>query len=212
MTPMCRRGRREDAGFLAWAMLAASRGHLQRGVWDLIIGADEAGCLDYLSRLAVAEPRSLCHYESFWIAELEGRPAAALCTFDARGWAAIDTAMASVQRDLGWTEADIAASQRRSAPAWAAFLADIGADWYLENVATLPEFRKRGLAGLLVDQALREGRERGCRLAQLSTFIGNEAAQSVYKRSGFRLLDENRSAALEPALGAPGFARMVCEL
>ena len=35
-------------------MLSASRAHLARGLWDLIIGADEAGCLDYLRRLALA--------------------------------------------------------------------------------------------------------------------------------------------------------------
>jgi RimJ/RimL family protein N-acetyltransferase len=39
-------------------------------------------------------------------------------------------------------------------------------------------------------ESLREGRERGCRLAEIITYIGNEAAQSVYQKSGFRFSDE----------------------
>jgi hypothetical protein len=161
-----RRGRRDDAAFLAWAMLSASRAHLSRGVWDLLIGADEAGCLAYLQRLTLAEPRSLCHYESFLIAEVDGEPAAALCGFDIRdgGWAITGEAISSVQHDLGWTDADLAASQNRIAPVWACFLPDVGADWGIENVATLPEFRHRGLATGLLNQVFGEGSERGCKL------------------------------------------------
>jgi len=59
-----RRARANDAHILAWTMLSASRAHLARGIWDLLIGADETGCLDYLRRLAVAEPRSLCHVQN----------------------------------------------------------------------------------------------------------------------------------------------------
>jgi hypothetical protein len=39
-----RRATADDAEFLAWVTLAASRAHLSRGLWDVIIGADEAGC------------------------------------------------------------------------------------------------------------------------------------------------------------------------
>jgi hypothetical protein len=60
-----RRATPDDAEFLAWVTLAASRAHLGRGLWDVIIGADEARCLDYLKRLAIAEPRSLYHWSSY---------------------------------------------------------------------------------------------------------------------------------------------------
>ncbi len=142
----------DDAEFLAWVTFSASRSHLPRGLWDLIIGADEAGCLDYLRRLAVAEPRSLYHYESFLIAEVDGEPAAALCGFETSGWRMGNRgeAMSNVQRDLGWTEADAAASYQRVAPMWAACMPpDIGADFAIESVATRPEYRRRGLIDLL---------------------------------------------------------------
>ena len=80
-----RRGTADDAEFIAWVMFSSSRSHLTRGLWDVMIGADEAGCLDYLRRLALAEPRSLYHYESFLIAEVAGERAAALCGFEITG-------------------------------------------------------------------------------------------------------------------------------
>ncbi len=47
--------------------------------------------------------------------------------------------MANVQRELGWTDADAAASSQRAAPVWACFLPDIGADWGVEHVFTAPD-------------------------------------------------------------------------
>src|SRR5271166_212841 len=100
MSAKIRRGNAQDAVFLARVMMLASRGHLRRGVWDLIAGGAEDNCLDYLRRLALAEPVSLCHYSSFIVAECDGRPAAALCGFDPRygGWETLGQAMRNVQR------------------------------------------------------------------------------------------------------------------
>jgi translation initiation factor 4G len=213
-----RRANSNDVKFLAGVMLSASRSHVARGMWDLIIGADQAGCLDYLARLAVAEPRSLYHYESFLIAEVEGAPAAALCGFEigaksGDGWALVGEAMANVQRDLGWTEADAAASRQRVAPIWTACMPpDIGADFIIENVATLPEYRRRGLIGALMDEVLEVARGRGCRLAQITTYIGNDAARSAYEKSGFRILDEKRCSEVQEILGVPGFVRLTRNL
>ena len=149
---------------LAWVMFSASRSHLTRGLWDLIIGADEAGCLEYLRRLALAQPRSLYHYESFLVAEVAGERAAALCGFETGSkstdaWEIVGEAMSNVQRDLGWTAAETAASFERVAPMWTACMPpDIGADFAIESVATRPEYRRRGLIGALIDEVLQDAR------------------------------------------------------
>src|SRR5271155_1680352 len=116
MSVQIRRGNADDAAFLAQLMMLASRGHLRRGVWDLIAGGSEATCLDYLRRLALAEPVSLCHYSSFIVAEHDGHAAAALCGFDPRagGWQVLGDAMQNVQRELRWTPADEKASADRT--------------------------------------------------------------------------------------------------
>jgi ribosomal protein S18 acetylase RimI-like enzyme len=212
--PSIRPATAEDAAFLAWIMLSASRAHLARGVWDLLIGADEAACLGYLRRLAVTEPRSLCHYESFLIAEIDGQPGAALSRFEIRagGWRTVGEAMAKVQRDLGWTDSDLAGSQKRVAPIWACVLPEAGADFGVENVATTPIYRRRGLANALLNHTVREGISRGGKLAQVTTYIGNDKAVSAYKKCGFRVLDEKHCREMLSALGAPGFVRLVREL
>jgi ribosomal protein S18 acetylase RimI-like enzyme len=209
-----RRGTPEDADFLAWVMLAASRAHLTRGIWDLIVGADEKGCLDYLARLATAQPQSLCHYQSFLIAEWQGQPAAALSGFDIRagGWATVGSAMSNVQRELGWTQADFLSSSQRIAPVWNCFLPDRGADWGVENVATLPPHRRRGLVQALLQRAISEADSAGGKLAQITTYIGNHPAISAYQKSGFSISDEKRCGELESLLSAPGFVRLIREL
>lgn len=209
-----RRARREDAEFLAWVTLSASRSQFTRGIWDRIIGSDDRGCLDYLARLAVAEPRSLYHYEKFLVAEAKGRPAAALCGFEMRAdtWTVLAEAMSAVQKNLGWSKADVAASQQRFAPIWACFPQDVGADWVIENVATRPEHRRQGLASALLEEIVREGVERGRQLAQITTYIGNDSARSAYEKSGFRVSDETRCPELEPLFGTVGFVRLLREL
>ncbi len=209
-----RRAAAGDAEFLAWVTLAASRGHVVRGLWDVIIGADERGCLDYLRRLAIAEPRSLYHCESFLIAEVDGAPAAALCTFDPHeAWTVAGEAMANVQRDLGWTEADAAEMYQRVGPIWASCVPpDIGADFVVENVATRPEYRRRGLVGALIEEAIDCARAQGAKLAQITTYLGNDPALSVYEKSGFRVRDEKRCGEVEKVLGVPGFVRLTREL
>ena len=209
-----RRASFDDVDFLAGVMYSASRSHLTRGLWDLIIGADEAGCLEYLRRLAVAQPRSLYHYESFLVAEVDGQPAAALCGFETNhAWEIVGQAMSNVQLDLGWTQAEAAASFERVAPMWSACMPlDIGADFAIESVATLPEYRRRGLIGALIEEVLRHASERGCRLAQITTYLGNVAARETYQKSGFKVRDEKRCVEIEKILGVPGFIRLTREL
>jgi len=211
MNPKIRAGRPDDADFLARVMMLASRGHLRRGVWDLIAGGSEENCLDYLRRLAISEPVSLCHYSSFIVADYDHRPAAALCGFDPRagGWQTLGDAMQNVQRELGWTKEDEKASAARTAPVWQCTFDTLEGAWVVESVATLPEFRHRGLADALISEILEAGRVRRHRIAQLTILIGNVAAQRAYEKAGFSVRDEKRHRDFEAALGAPGFMRMV---
>jgi ribosomal protein S18 acetylase RimI-like enzyme len=213
MSMKLRRGRPDDADFLARVMMLASRGHLHRGVWDLIAGGSEENCLDYLRRLALAEPVSLCHHSSFIIAEDDGRPAAALCGFDPRagGWEMLSDAMKNVQREKGWTQADEKASADRTAPVWKCTFDTLDGAWVVESVATLPEYRRRGLTDSLMREILEIGRARGHLIAQLTILIGNLAAQRAYEKAGFTVRDEKRHPDFEAALGASGFMRMVRE-
>src|SRR5579864_912742 len=214
MTKNIRRATESDADFLAWVMLTASRSHAPRGVWDLIVGDSDAARLDYLKRLALAETRSVCHYDGFLVAQSDGRPTAALCTFHPGdgGWAVVAQVMSKVQDELGWTREDVVASQARFAPALACMPREAGADWCIEFVATIPEYRRRGLVDALLHQAIQRGVDRGCSLAQIIILIGNDAAQAAYEKVGFVVHVESTSPEFQAAIGAPGFRRLLREL
>ena len=214
MSPNIRRGTRDDAEFLAWVMLASSRSHVRRGAWDLIIGGDDAQCLEYLKRLALSEPRSLCHYESFLVAEVGGQQAAALCTSKPAegGWTLVGQAQANVERDLGWKETDKTASRQRFAPMLACMPPATGADWFIEFVATRPEYRRQGLVDLLMREAIQQGVESGCSLAEIMILAGNDPAQAAYEKVGFVVHDELGSPEVQTVIGAPGFRRMLRKL
>ena len=212
MNANIRRGIEADAEFLAWVMLTASRLG-PRGTWDLVVGGDDDACLEYLRRLALV-PGTLCHCESFAVAEIDGRPVSALamCRFADGGWAAVGQAMARVQGDLGWSAADVEASQARLAPALACMPTDAGADWCIEFVATLPQYRRRGLVDALMRQAIQRGVDRKCSLAQIQILIGNDPAQWAYEKAGFVVHDERQSPEFQAVMGSPGFRRLLRKL
>src|SRR5262245_54763555 len=72
-----------DAGFLAWAILTASRGHLPKGWFDIALARSETECLEFLKHLTTSRTRSWWHYSRFFVAEADAHPVAALCAFRA---------------------------------------------------------------------------------------------------------------------------------
>ena len=76
--------------------------------------------------------------------------------------------------------------------------------WVIENVATRPEMRRKGLVDGLLHQLLGHGRERGFEHAQISVFIENERARRAYIKAGFEPLAEQRSDDWPLEIGCPG--------
>jgi ribosomal protein S18 acetylase RimI-like enzyme len=64
-----------------------------------------------------------------------------------------------------------------------------GATWTMSNVAVLPEFRGRGIAGQMVNMAIEQIRARQGRRILLQVRSDNAAAQALYKHRGFRIYD-----------------------
>src|SRR5581483_2111092 len=144
-----RPARREDAPFLAWAMLTAGRGHLQRGWYDIAFDLPQAACLDVLARLVLTRAASWWRYDRFLVAEAEGRPAAALSGFGATEYEGSEAALAEATAMLGWSADDLAGVWTRGAYVFSCTMGGAESEaeaWTIENVATAPEFRGRGLA------------------------------------------------------------------
>jgi ribosomal protein S18 acetylase RimI-like enzyme len=202
-----------DAGFLAWVILAAARSHRDQGWFDIVLSRPESECLEYLTRLTLTSTRSWWHYSRFRVAEVDGRPAAALCTFRAGdGYPLSQAAMVEAARSLAWSDDEQNAMWARGAYMFTCVMESDDDLWTIENVATLPVHRRRGLARVLLDEALVEGRAKGFTRAQITFLIGNDEAERAYARAGFVFDGERRHPDFEAAVGAPGLRRFIREL
>ena len=76
--------------------------------------------------------------------------------------------------------------------------------WIVENVATHPDYRRRGLVHDLLRAILERGRQRGATHAGIGVMIDNDRAQRAYERAGFRVFAEKRHPDFEAVWGCPG--------
>lgn len=204
----------DDASFLGWVMLMADRSHLQRGIWDRLIGRSEKECLAFLGRLAVTDELHMCHYKGFLVAEVSGHPVGAVSGYDpvALPEVTVGPAMAVVMERMGLTPEDMTSGQKSLAAYLTCHPEPCEGAWIVEHVATRPGFRRQGIILRLLEEILKAGRQRGFRLAQVSFAIGNTAAQHAYEKAGFRFLDEKRHHDFEAEMGCPGIARLLRDL
>ncbi|MEW6737266.1 MAG: GNAT family N-acetyltransferase, partial [Acidobacteriota bacterium] len=182
MSVLIRPATSEDALFVAQVMLLAARSQLTRGIWDITLARPEQECLMFLKELAHTETRSWGHHSGFIIAEVNGQSAAGLCGYNPveAGIPALAKAIEEAATKVGWGSNDVAAIWERYKPVATCISDDAEGAWIVENVATLPPFRRRGLVNQLLETMLERGRERGHRIAQISILIGNTPAQKAY--------------------------------
>jgi ribosomal protein S18 acetylase RimI-like enzyme len=202
-----------DSAFLAWVILAAQRGHLEHGFFDIALGGSERECLAFAQRLITTTVRSWWHASTFLIAEIDGQPAAALCALGADEASstfrpAVDEACVAA----GFPEDERAALWRRGGYAGTCWMPGDGKAWVIEHVATKRAHRGRGLVQRLLERALVDGRGRGFTTAQITFYIGNRPAERSYVRAGFTFAEERRHPDFEAATGSPGFCRYVREI
>jgi len=120
--------------------------------------------------------------------------------------------MAAVIRKMGLTEEDMAPGQQALAAFMTCHSDFMEGVWVIEQVATLPEYRRLGVITGLLQAVLDRGRDNGFGLAQVSFYIGNTPAQRAYEKAGFRVIDEKRHPDFERVIGCPGMMRMLRDL
>jgi GNAT superfamily N-acetyltransferase len=209
-----RRADASDAGFLARIELFAARSHLARGFWEIALDAPEDVCLTYLQALTLAQARSFFHYSHFLLAQVGESPASALCGYDPEqaGFLLLQQAMSEAARELNWSEPESEAIWRRLAPYGTCVFDESPGTWVVENVATLPRYRKRGLMNVLLERIMELVRQREYKVAQVSMDIGNVPARRAYEKVGFYLVDEKRHTDYERVFGTPGKWLLTCDL
>lgn len=213
MTPTIRRATIDDADFIAWTILMGQRGHLPRGWFDIALDRTEPECLAFARCLIVGTSRSLWQATQYWVAEVEGAVAAALCAMpvgEMRSTA--KSAIAAGFQAFGLDESEQAAFGKRGAYISTCWTAGDDGNWLIEHVAVRPSRRGLGLAQALIAHALSEGRAAGFIRASIPFYIGNDAAERSYAKAGFRFAEEKRNPEFEALTGSPGFRRFECAL
>lgn len=201
--PTIRPARAGDASFIARNILASQRGPLPRGWFDIALGIDEPRCLAFVEKIVTAQTLSWWHVSQFIIAEVEGEAAASLSALPAAGTG--PAARAAIEEVADAAEA--AAIFRRGAYTRNCWVQGGEGEWLIEHVATLPQYRGRGLVQALIDHALAAGKAAGFARASISFLIGNDAAERCYAKAGFAFAEEKRDPAFEAITGSPGFRR-----
>lgn len=206
--------RPDHARFIAWVVLTAFRSQLGRGLWDFFIDEDEARCLRYLEALATTDTSHWAHHSNFLVAEVDGRPAAALCGYfdEEHGMHALQKAAPEADERLGRPREETAAGLRRIAPIFYVMPDHDPGAWIVENVATHPDHRRRGLVDALLTAILERGRKRGATHADIGVMIGNAPAQRAYEKAGFRVTGEKRNPDFESVWGCPGIRALSRDL
>lgn len=210
---MIRPARPEDVPLVARVLEMASRAHLPRGSWDFLF-EDPDERRRGLEVMAGGDVASWCHRDRFHVAEVDGTPAAALCTYEAAtlGDTSLAPALVAACTALGWPPERLAAF----GPVLGAYLRVFPDSppgvWIVENVGTEPAFRRRGLVAKLLDDALARGRRAGWKSAQISVLIGNVPARMAYEKAGFTVVEEICDDEFASIVRAPGFERMAQSL
>ena len=198
--------RRDHIPFIAWVVLMSHRSQLPRSMWDFMLGDDEAEVLRFLEVFVDTDTMHWGHWSLFRIAEVDGVPGAALCGFfdNELGGETMVAGVAETNLKLGIAPEDAAAGWMRAKSIMNVSVKRDPGAWGVENVATKPEFRRRGLVNRLIEDMLDRGRERGGSVAAIGVFIGNDPAQRAYENAGFEVTDESRDAEFESVYGCPG--------
>ena len=196
----------EHAPFIALVTLTAFRSHLERGFWDFMLDGDEAYKLRYLEALVQTEQLHWVHYSTFIVAEVDGQPASALCGYigEELGGPTLRFAGIEANRKTGRTDEEAAAGFERAQSIMNVVPEHPPGAWIVENVATLAEFRRRGLVDRLMEEILERGRKRGATVSDISVFIGNDPAQRAYEKCGFAPIAEKLDPEFESVYRTPG--------
>ncbi len=212
MTTTIRPATPDDAAFLGWASVIASRSQLERGWFEIVLERDDAFCFEFAEYLTLAKAVSWWHWSLFLVAEVDGEIASAMCGFgDESVYRNSAAAMAEAGDRMGIAKAEQARFWPRGAFIVSPATSEDGA-WTVENVATAPKFRGRGIAGTVLAAELDVARAKGFRRAQISFFMGNTAAERSYTKAGFVFAEEKTAPDFQAALGIPGVRRFARDL
>lgn len=201
---------KSDAPFIAWVMQEAARSHLEIGMWDLAFPGPDKQRLEILSVLTATDTVHFGHWSRFLIAEVDGKPAAALSAYEnsRHGPKNLLPAMVETFKTLGLPDEELMEIPERLSPMASIKYVNHDGHWIVEWVATKPEYRGRGIIYGLLQEILDKGREEGFSESQIGYILGNTPAKNAYEKIGYTYVTEYCHPDFEKTFGSPGIASM----
>ena len=201
-----RQAKVEDAHFLAQMMLQSSRAGKKDGLFDLIFETeDDKILLEKLERLAQTEAKSHCNYRNFLIAEMDGKSVGTLCSYEPRK--ATKEIFIKALQEVGCSDS----------------MADTLAIVYeceldVSRTALMFDFMEEldgfidvGVLKALMQKSLLTARLKGYSIAQTIIEIGSLEAELLYKKLGFRVVDEKECERYKETFGRNGLKLLSIE-
>jgi ribosomal protein S18 acetylase RimI-like enzyme len=207
-----RKCRPDDAAFLARSILIAGRAHVSKGIWEVVLNTTEEECLRFLEHIIVTEVPHLFHYSCSLLAETtESIPVGSLGGYDPQksGYFALQQALPEVYKKLDLPEHTFQEASDRASKILSCLPKEIDKAWVIDSVATMPEYRGRGIAERLLQAILDEGRKQGYSLAQINMYAGNEPALRLYKKLGFEVIEETQDKYFEKEICSSGMISLI---
>jgi ribosomal protein S18 acetylase RimI-like enzyme len=191
-----RKARQEDVAAVAGLLFESAPDMYER------FSGSRRRALATISR-AFQEPGTVASCEVVWVAELDGRIAAAMAAFPvaeaadrSRAYLGLALRGTPFWRWPGTLRLYTAGGRTSPRPREDSL--------YVDALATDPALRRRGAAQALLDEAEREARARSLPAVTLDTTMNNDTARALYARAGF---DEVAYRAATRRL--PGFVALV---
>lgn len=196
-----RKAGKGDSKFLALSMLKSSRAAKKIGIFDLIFEvSDNDELLNKLERLLTSDIKTYCHYSNFLIASIAGEDVGTLCNYEPR--IATKELFDKALEELGVSEEY---EERASMISHCAFEAD-KKTWMLDFLVEKDGYSDLVIIKELLKKSLLTASLKGYRIVHTMVEIGSADTMMVYKKLGFKIIDEKRCEVFKENFGRSGVA------
>jgi ribosomal protein S18 acetylase RimI-like enzyme len=198
-----RKAQESDAPFIAEALLESSRAGKKVGIFDFIFNtSDDVTLLDYLRKFTVTTTKSYCHFSNFMLAVVNGVNAGTICGYEPR--IATHDIFARALEEVGIDE-----SYHERIAGYLLCEPEIdNQTWVCDFMVIKPEFKSLEILKELIRKSMLTARLKGYRKVQAMVEIGSVETEIIYKKLGFKVIDEKRSDYYEEQFGRSGILRL----
>lgn len=196
-----RKASKDDSKFLALSMLKSSRAGKKIGIFDLIFDVENDDILlEKLEQLTTSDIKTYCHYSNFFVATVDGKNVGTLCNYEPR--IATPELLTKALEELGVSEKY---EERASMISLCVFESD-KRTWMLDFLTEQDGFGGLVIIKELLKKSLLTASLKGYRIVHTIVEIGSADIMLVYKKLGFKVIDEKKCEVFKENFGRSGVA------